>query len=76
LNHAVTDEAWWEQQFIPALFMRYVAKGVLADWQRRFGDSQEAADRESARANAELERLSDVMVPAQRQHERVRVVIS
>jgi hypothetical protein len=73
LGHAVSDEAWWEPQFLPGMFGRYIAKAVLADWQRRFGDSQEAADRESGRAEAELERLSDVMVPAQRQHERAHV---
>jgi hypothetical protein len=62
-----SNAAVWERQWFPALFTRYVAKGVFADWSRKHGDSQELADRESNRAQAELDRISDVARPVQRQ---------
>lgn len=68
-NHAVSDTEWWEPQFYPEMFVRYVAKGVYADWLRKHGDSQDQADRESGRAAAELERLGAVERDSQRQHE-------
>lgn len=74
-GNALSDETWWEEQFLPALFTRYINKGVAADWARRHGDSQAFADRESGRAQAELERISDVARPQQRQIERARAEV-
>jgi hypothetical protein len=72
-DNALTDATWWERQYIPRRFVRYVAKGVYADWMRNHGDSQEASDRESARARAELSRVAEVARPQQRQIERALV---
>ena|GEM_PF-4503315 len=72
-NAPANNPLWWERQHLPGMFTRYVAKGVYADWLRTHGDGQATADRESARAAAELDRLALVHRPMQRQFESVNV---
>ncbi len=75
-GNALSLKVYWEKQHIPALFLRYVARGVRADWLRLQGDSQQAADAESGRAQAELERLQGNDRDAQRQQESAHVVLT
>ncbi len=70
-----SDATRWERQCLPAMFQRYVSRGVSADYWRVQGDRQELANADSGRAAAELDRLQFIDREQQDQQNEASVTV-